>query len=151
MKRIVALIAGAATIAVAAAALAEKKVEAGALCKEPAKLTLAPGVKVISHLAGPNWSVGKVKSVKGKTIEVEDAGGGLGSMGSSDIVPYPDSLYHDRIAPCFKAGDKVLARTKGNIWREATVTDANQGKVTFTFLDNKTGTAGPLDLVRKPK
>jgi hypothetical protein len=140
-----------ALIAMPSAALAKKKAEAQAPCKEPAKVSLEPGMKVISHLAGPNWSVGKVTAVKGKTIEVEDARGGLGSTSASEIALYPGTLYRDHTPPCFQAGDRVLARSKGNTWREAQVIDANPGKVTFQFLDSQTGSAGPLDLVRMPK
>ena len=124
---------------------------AAATCKEPTKPALSPGMKVVTPLAGPNWSVGKIESIKGRNVTVKDADGGLGSMKPSEVLPHPSVLYKDNSYPCFKAGDKVIAPLKGNIWRIATITSIEGDKATIAFTDKKQNVVKQVELLRAPK
>ena len=121
----------------------------GAACSEPAKVEIKKGMKVISALAGPNWQVAKVESIKGGKFTVKDAEGGLGSLGPKEVIAHPDVLYHGSV-PCFKSGDKVIAKAQGDIWRTATVSKVDGDKIEVKFYDKTKKTLKGNELVRQP-
>jgi hypothetical protein len=108
-------------------------------------------MKVVAPLAGPNWSVGKIESIKGGNVTVKDADGGLGSMKTSEVIPHPSVLYKDNAYPCFKTGDKVIAPLKGNIWRAATITSIEGDNAKVTLPDKKQIIVKQSELLRAPK
>lgn len=120
-------------------------------CKEPQKVELKKGMKVIAPLAGPNWQVSKVDKISGNNVTVKDASGGLGSMKPDEVVPHPDVLYKGGNYPCFKAGDKVVAKAQGDIWRTATVSKVDNDKIEVKFMDKSKKTLKENEMVRKPK
>ncbi|MBN1282256.1 MAG: hypothetical protein JXA24_00605 [Proteobacteria bacterium] len=107
-----------------------------AACKKPV-VEIKPGMKVIAAVAGPNWGVARVESVKKNKIMVKDAGGGLGSLGRKEVAPHPSALYRGNNKPCFGAGDKVLAQAQGGTWRIATVDKVTGDKAKITFVMDK--------------
>ena len=137
-------------LAFAFAALAFFSKAYGAACSEPSKVEIKAGMKVVSALAGPNWQVAKVESIKDGKITVKDSGGGLGSLGPKEVIAHPDVLYHGSV-PCFKSGDKVIAKAQGDIWRTATVSKVDGDKIEVKFYDNTKKTLKGNELVRQPK
>jgi len=136
--------------AFALAAIAIWTNSAWAECGEPGKVELRSGMKVIAPLAGPNWQVSKVDKISKNNITVKDSEGGLGSMKPGEVVAHPDVLYKGGTYPCFKSGDKVIAKAQGDIWRIATVSKVDDDKIEVRFMDKSKKTLKAKDIVRKP-
>jgi hypothetical protein len=115
-------------------------------CTEPAKAVFKPGMKVIAALAGPNWQVAKVDSVSGSRIEVTFPDGGKGSLGSHEIVLFPSST-----PPCFKQGDKVIAKAEKDIWRTAKIGEVKDDGAVVIFMNNKKQSKKFSEIARYPK
>ncbi len=121
-----------------------------AVCKEPKKISLKPGMKVIVALAGPNWSEAKIDSMSGGNITVKYYDGGLGNVGRREVVAHPDILYHGRTYPCFKRGDRVIAKSHGKIWRTAVITMEDGDKFEIQFDDKTRKKLKGNEIVRIP-
>jgi hypothetical protein len=124
--------------------------KAWAVCQEPGKVELKPGMKVIAPLAGPNWQVAKIEKISKGNLTVKDADGGLGSMRPNEVVAHPDVLYKSGNCPCFKPGDKVIAKAQGTIWRAATVSKVDGDTIEVQFMDKSKKTLKGNEIVRKP-
>jgi len=124
---------------------------AATTCKEPQKIALKSGMKVIAEIAGPNWCVARIESLKGEDITVKYAVGGEDVLNSEEVIPHPSILYKDNSYPCFKKGDKVIAKSNGDIWREATINSVDGDNVNVTFLNKKEVTLKQSELARAPK
>ncbi|MFA4875020.1 MAG: hypothetical protein WC956_08060 [bacterium] len=115
-------------------------------CAEQAKPAFKPGMKVIAALAGPNWQVAKVDSVKGGRIEVTFPDGGKGSVGSNELAPLPSDT-----PPCFRQGDKVIAKAEKDIWRTAKIGEVKDEGAVVIFMDKKKQTKKFSEIARYPK
>jgi hypothetical protein len=119
-------------------------------CQEPQKVSFKTGMKVIAAIAGPNWGAAKVDSIKGGNITVKYSDGGLGSLQPREIAVHPDILYQGGSYPCFQPGDRVIAKSHGDIWRTATVTKVDGDKFEVRFYDKSTKTLKGNEIVRRP-
>ena len=120
-------------------------------CPAPSKSVFTPGTKVIAALAGPNWSVATVESVAGTNYMVKYPDGGLGSLASTEIVPYPTEASGEDATSCYKVGDKVLAKAHGAIWRVATVSAIDGKTISVTFQDSTRSVVSLTEIVRYPR
>jgi hypothetical protein len=115
-------------------------------CAEPGVADLKPGMKVITALAGPNWQVAKIDAMGKGRITVTSADGGKGSLSPRDVVPFPGAT-----PPCFKKGDKVIAKVEKDIWRIATVSEVTEMHAIVIFPDRKKQSRTFSEIVRAPK
>lgn len=143
MKRLLAVMVMAA-FAVPALVLAEQ-------CKEPAKVDLKTGMKVVAQWQGDNWWLAKISSInKNGLINVTYSDNTKGSGKKKDQVAY--YIYGDpgTPPPCFKEGDKVVAQWKGDSWWKARIDKIDGNKADITYSDGEKGTRKLTDMVRDP-
>lgn len=114
---------------------------ASAKCKQPPKPKITIGMKVYAQWQGNNWWVGTVKS--------RDESGNFRVLYSDktwgdnkrpyDVIPHPDELYTKNNPPCFKKGDGVIAKWRGDsLWR-ATVDSVAGNMANITYSDKTKG------------
>lgn len=123
---------------------------ASAACTQPI-VELKPGMKVIAALAGPNWALATVDSVKGGTTVVTFNDGGLGSVGKGEVVAYPSALYGGGNPPCFSVGASVIAPAQGDTWRAATVLSISGDSAEVKFSDGRKKGFKLTEIVAQPK
>lgn len=114
---------------------------AWAQCKQPAKGKVTTGIKVVAQWQGDNWWVGTVKAIgKDGNFDVlySDNTWGRGKR-PYDVIPHPDELYSKSQPPCFKKGDGVVAKWRGDSWWRATVDSIAGNMANITYSDNTKG------------
>lgn len=118
-------------------------------CQEPRPVQIVKGMKVIASLAGPNWAEATVKSVDGQTFTVSYSDGGLGSLSRNEILPHPSVLYAGGQYPCFRVGEKVIARDSWPTWRMAKIVSINTNFVQVAFPGKGLAKVKPSEILRK--
>jgi hypothetical protein len=120
-------------------------------CKEPDKVSLKTGMKVVAQWQGDNWWLAKIDSIDKKgRINVTYSDNTRGTNKTpSQVASY---LYEKSGTPppCFKAGDKVVAQWKGDSWWKARINAIKGNEADITYSDGEKGTRQLTDMVRDP-
>lgn len=119
-------------------------------CKDHAPPTLAAGMKVVAQWKGENWWVGTLDKINGDTYEVTFSDGEKGIKKAGEVIAHPDVFYADGMAPCLKAGDKVVATWQKDSWWKATVDKVSNDIVELTYADGEKGVHKAMEMVRVP-
>lgn len=120
-------------------------------CKEPAKVGIKPGMKVVAQWQGDNWWLAKVDSIgKNGQINVTYSDMTKGVNKKPDQIAYYLYEKAGTPAPCFKEGDKVVAQWKGDSWWKARIDAITGDKANVTYSDGEKGTRKLTDMVRDP-
>jgi hypothetical protein len=120
-------------------------------CKEPEKVSLKTGMKVVAQWRGDNWWLAKISSIDKKgLVNVTYSDNTKGSNKKQDqIAPYIYATPGTQ-PPCFKEGDKVVAQWKGDSWWKARIEKINGNSAEITYSDGEKGTRKLTDMVRDP-
>jgi len=117
-------------------------------CQEPAKMDLAPGMKVVASWQGNSWWVATIDSISGDDVSLTYADGEKGVENKSLVIPHPEVQYTSGKPCCFKAGDKVVAKWKNNNWWVATIDSVQKDTANVTYSDGEKGIQSTKDIVR---
>lgn len=117
-------------------------------CKEPAKVELKPGMKVVASWQGNSWWVGTIDSISGDDVNLTYSDNTKGVKNKSLVLPHPTVQYTDGKPCCFKAGDKVVAKWKNDNWWVATIDKVEKGNADVTYSDGEKGIQKTTDIVR---
>lgn len=117
-------------------------------CKEPAKIGLKPGMKVVASWQGNSWWVGTIDSIAGDDINITYSDGTKGVKNKSLVLPHPSVQYPDGKPCCFKPSDKVVAKWKNDNWWAATIDSVEKNKADVTYSDGETATQLTTDIIR---
>lgn len=117
-------------------------------CKEPAKVELAPGMKVVASWQGNSWWVATVDSISGDDVNLTYSDKTTGVKNKSLVLPHPSVQYTDGKPCCFKAGDKVVAKWKNDNWWVGTIDKVEKDKAHVTYSDGEKGIQNTTDIVR---
>lgn len=137
-------------VALVVLAVALPALAAAEQCKEPAKVDLKTGMKVVAQWQGDNWWLAKINSInKNGLFNVTYSDNTKGANKKKDQVAY--YIYNDtQTPPCFKEGDRVIAQWKGDSWWKARITRISGNSVDITYSDGEKGTRKLTDMVRDP-
>lgn len=117
-------------------------------CKEPAKVDLKPGMRVVASWQGNSWWVGTIDTITGDDVNLTYSDNTKGVKNKSLVLPHPDVQYTSGKPCCFKPGDKVVAKWKNDNWWVATVDKAEKGKANLTYSDGEKGIQNTKDMIR---
>ncbi len=117
-------------------------------CKEPAKMDLKPGMKVVASWQGNSWWVGTIDSIDGDNVNLTYSDKTNGVKNKSLVLPHPTVQYTDGKPCCFKPGDKVVAKWKNDNWWVATIDKVEKDEASVTYSDGEKGTQKTTDIVR---
>ncbi len=120
-------------------------------CKEPERVDLRPGMKVVAQWQGDNWWLAKIDSISKKGIaNVTYSDNTKGTNKKKDQIAYYIYERSGTPPPCFKDGDKVIAQWKGDSWWKARIDRIKGNKADITYSDGEKGTRRLTDMVRDP-
>lgn len=117
-------------------------------CKEPAKIELKHGMKVVASWQGNSWFVGTIDSISGDDVNLTYSDKTQGIKNKSLVLPHPTVQYTSGKPCCFKPGDKVVAKWKNDNWWVATIDKVEKGKAEVTYADGEKGVQLTTDIVR---
>lgn len=117
-------------------------------CQEPQKKQIAAGTKVVAAWRGNNWWIANVENISGDVASLTYSDGEKGTRKIAEMKPHPSLLYSNNAAPCWKAGDKVVAKWQGDSWWVATINKIDGDNVSLTYADGEKGVQKAWDMVR---
>lgn len=121
-------------------------------CKDPAKIAIKEGMRVVAQWSGDNWWVAKVDKISGENVDVTYSDNQKGLKKIAQMVPYPEALYTSGLPPCIKAGDKVVSKWRHDSWWLGTIdkVDATIENCDITYTDGEKGLQKCKDMVKFP-
>jgi len=119
-------------------------------CKEPDKVDLKPGMKVVAQWQGDNWWLAKINAINKGRFNVTYSDNTKGMNKKKEQVAYYIYDKSGTPPPCFKEGDKVVAQWKGDSWWKARIEKIKGSDADITYSDGEKGTRKLTDMVRDP-
>lgn len=117
-------------------------------CKEPAKIDLKSGMKVVASWQGNSWWLGTIDSIDGDTVNLTYSDNTKGVKNKTLVLPAPSVQYADGKPCCFKPGDHVVAKWKNDNWWVATIDKIDKDQADVTYSDGEKGVQKTTDIVR---
>ncbi len=117
-------------------------------CKEPAKMELKPGMKVVASWQGSSWWVATIDGISGDDVTLTYSDNTKGVKNKSLVLPHPDVQYTSGKPCCFKPGDKVVAKWKHDNWWVGTIDKVGKNTANITYSDGEKGIQNTMDIVR---